>query len=114
MKIKDIYEVIKKDTGIDIKLKNKKHEDAFLRRAFIALCYRYADEFITIDKLKEYLPTNNNIRIKRMLVIFKDDIRFNPEYSKQFNYLNNILSLYGELRQPFKHLESLDALIKQV
>lgn len=105
MKIKDIYNIIKEDTGIDIKVKSKCRDANFLRYSFVTLCYMYADEYVQRSSIIEFFPNKQGFRFTRTLNAFKDSLLFNKEDSKQFEYLNNLMKSKTQLRKPFNDAE---------
>ncbi len=89
MKIKEIQKVIEDFSGVELSIVSNKHDVAFLKKAFIVLCYKYSTDYITQDKINDIIKYRSRGMISVNLNGFSDVIKFNPEYSKNFKVLND-------------------------
>lgn len=108
MKINDIYNLIQDDTGIDLKTVYTNSETSFLKKCFYTLCYIYAEEYVTQSELIKYTGASNHTAVVNALKDFEDVIQWNKEYSKKYNYLDNLVSQQAEPREIYSGRLDID------
>lgn len=102
MTCEDIYNIIKDNTGIDIKTKDRKRETSYLKKSFYALCFMYTDEYITNENLIKFTNCKSHSSVSLAIMEIDDLIKFDAEFSKNFEYLDKLISSKTKKRERYK------------